>query len=125
MNGDIRSSQAFQIVHLLAGLPGSAEINIVSRKFPRFGPHAVGTTYEEKTCSFPVHSLPNQLELPPDAEEVHITLQGALHVDAPADLLGRLNQHLDESGMAQSWGVRSYMLPPQEDRRPYQLRVFI
>ncbi len=125
MNGDIRSSEAQKIIQLLAELPGSTEINVTSKKFPRFGPHVTGTIYEERTCSFAAHQLPERLEVPADAEEVHITVHGALTADAPADLLGKLNEHFLETGMSSAWGVRSYMRPPQQDRRPYELRVFM
>lgn len=126
MTYDTRADQADRIVHALAELPGSMLINITSKKFPRFGPASFGSTYEEKTRLIRVDSVPAKLEVPADAEEVSITLQGSLNEPAnQADLVAKLHTLFHDSGIGAQWNVRAEIQEPREQQRPYQLKVFM
>jgi hypothetical protein len=126
MKSDIRSAQAFQIIHVLAELPGSAAINLTARKFPRFGPHETGTIFEEKSMSFAVNQLPEAVEVPADAEDVRITVSGALQQGSSPNLVGQLNQFFAQNGMSDRWEVRGWVQPaPSANGRTYQVQVFM
>ena len=125
MNGDTRSNQAFQIVQALADLPGSQAINITTRRFPRFGPDPVGQMYQETTQLISVDQLPGALNVPADAEEVQIVLQGATEdAPLPSDLVAKLNEFFAESDIAGRWNVRAEVHRNGQAKQNYQLRVF-
>jgi hypothetical protein len=114
-----------RIVQVLASLPGSMAMNVISRKFPRLGPAEPGTTYQEETKSFASDSIPDGLRVPADVEEVVITLQGTLpQANARNELVNQLNEFFDTSEIAGGWDVRAKFSVQPTDGHAYELTIF-
>jgi len=118
------SNQVSQIVQNLVGLQGSSDISIVSRRYPRIGPAESGVGYEEQSSHFTAATMPADVALPPDTDEVVIHLKGSLSsADLAGDLKQRVNDFMNEMEMMDTWDIRSHF-HDQPSNKAYQFTLF-
>jgi hypothetical protein len=75
---NVLPAQTDQIIRRLAQIQGSVSLRVVTRRFPRFGPAELGTGFHQSQFEIACGQVPPAIKLPPDADEIRITLQGAL-----------------------------------------------
>lgn len=118
------SAQVPRIVRALARVDGGRAIDISEKTFPRIGPAEPGTGYRERThhCR---PEAPVDPPISPEAEEIVITLRGAMpaqDVDVVRQMLDRV---ADESalGVGPEWETR-IRVAPDAGCHIYELVVF-
>lgn len=114
-----------RILQALATLPGGRDLDVFVRRFPRHDPASPWTTHEEQRWHLEPAQMPATLPIPENAEEIVITLKGALTAnhDKP-----ELNHKLDElfgaSCIGTEWEVRTAFTEPRDAAGDYELTVF-
>jgi len=125
MNNEVRSTEVTLIARALARMPGSVAVNVTSKKYPRLGPTGP-CMYEERTRSFPSHAMPDSLGIPPGAEEVFITVQGAVPEPTPkSELVEKLNDLFGKPEIGPHWDARARFTKAEAERKHYELTVFM
>jgi hypothetical protein len=118
------SDQVARIVQTLVGLEGSSDISIISKRYPRCGPAEANCGYEEQTSKFSVASIPNDLLVPKDTDELVIRVDGLLPDPQRAgELKQQVNDFVVESEIGSHWDVRA-KFKDAETSRAYQFTVF-
>jgi hypothetical protein len=122
-----RSAEVIQILQSLATAPGLEAFRIVARTFPRAGPAEMSAGYRESVFRFGPGEVPDEVTIPPDAEEINIGLLGALPDD-------RAREHVVEqvrssifaaAGTGVTWDFRAeFPAGVGEQRLQYQLTLF-
>lgn len=120
-----RSDEVSRIVQALATLPGSLAMNVVARKYPRFGPGEPGRGFQQQSRSFGTDEVPEGLGLPADVEEVIITLKGTLpEPQAKDELVDQINEFFSDPDVAAYWDIRARFTQPNADYSQYELTIF-
>ena len=125
MNRQTRSNNVASIVQVLAASPGGTDVDVISKKFPRFGPAESGTTYEESKRSFRTTEIPAALSVPFDAEEIRITLHGVLpRPDVKDEVLTTVRAALASPCIDAHWDMRARFSHETQGPGPYEVTVF-
>jgi hypothetical protein len=125
MSTDRHSRQAARIVRGLGDLPGSKEVNIVARKFPRVLASEPGTCFHQEEQSFPLEPYPQEVPIPTGMDDIFITVRGELPDGAGIDgVLDCARSLLSTADAQWEWDVRSVVKIEGECRRAYQVMLF-
>ena len=104
----LQSLQAQLLVRGLAALPGGTAVNVVARKFPRLGPAEAGTGFEQEEKSFPCDRIPDSIPVPPNSDEIVITVQGVMNdPDIAETVRSQVDDLLSSPEMANYWDSRA------------------
>ena len=121
MNDHTLLTETAQIVRQLAQFDGAAAMNVVARCYPRFAPAQGGTGLRQLQYEFACDHVPDALAVPPDADEITITLQGQVGAGTPRQEIRKsVKQAL---GFSNGWDMRAYFDDTQSVLS-YQIKVF-
>jgi len=114
-----------RIVAQLAQFQGAAVLNVVARCYPRFGPAEDGAGFRQFQCGFPCDDVPKTLEVPSDADEVAVTMQGALGEGiAKPEFRKAVEEAIATPALSGEWDVRVYFDSREQNSSGYQVKVF-
>ena len=118
------SSEVMELLGSLATIPGSAQIHLRARRFSRVMPTQQNQVYQEVRSSFRVDDLPQTIPMPPNPDEIDVTVQGLLPPDAqPEHVLGQVEDFVhDHLGL--EWDLRVDLPASQSGDRDFRLSVF-
>ena len=67
-----------RILQILSALPGSKNVEVKTRRYPRFLPGDAGTGYSEKSWHLTTFVFPVDLTIPADSEDILVTWHGEI-----------------------------------------------
>ena len=97
-----------QILQQLASFDGADSINVVARSYPRTTPTQPDAGYREMQFNFPRDRVPESIDFPFDADEIIITLQGALGEEVTKPDLKRALRDAFDAETFLGWDIRAY-----------------
>jgi hypothetical protein len=119
------SSQVLELLGSLAQIPGSAQIQVRARRFSRVMPTQHAQYYQEVRASFPADDLPATISIPPNPDEIDVTVHGLLPADAaPAGVVGKLEDFVHDH-LGTQWDLRVDLPAAQSSDRDFHLNVFM
>jgi hypothetical protein len=118
-------AQTSQIIRQLAQIDGAESLNVVARRFPRFGPAERGTGFHQAQFEIACQQLPDALAVPDDADEIRITLQGALDPGVARQQFKQDVHHIFEVPTPpKGWDLRVHFGSGAHGDASYQVNVF-
>ena len=76
-----------QILQVLSSIPGSDELHVKTKRYPRFLPADTGAGFEERSWHLLARDVLNGVPIPRDSEDVSITWKGSVGFFQSADEL--------------------------------------
>lgn len=124
MSRSQQSDQVTELVRRLSEIPGSGKFSITVKQYPRFGPAESGSGYQKQVWSFQVQEGRADLNVPEGADEVIVSLQGAMPPDGTrSELLSRLSRLVNSVGSGTEWDYR-FRTRGEAGALDYQIDVF-
>jgi len=119
------SSQVVDLLHSLAAIPGSIELRLRARQFARLGPADPGSSYQERIDSFRPDHLPDSVDLPPDPDEIAVTVEGSLPDGTAADpIIDDLDDFV-HAHLGAEWDLRAHVPGCESSQRGFTFTVFM
>jgi hypothetical protein len=117
--------QTDQMIRRLAQIHGSTSLSVVSRRFPRLGPAEFGTGFQQAQFELACKQIPADIQVPPDADEIRITLRGALDSGmARPQLKQAVSDAVGAHALPVGWDFRIHFATQTSGNSSYQVNVF-
>lgn len=124
MHGNTLSADTQRIVSQLAQFHGATALNVVARCYPRLAPAQGGHGLRQFECDFPFDQVPDALPVPGDADQVTITVKGALNDAIARPELTKAVEDILAAPATGAWDARVYFDNRQQQQLGYQIKVF-
>ena len=120
LRGDVE-----RILQILSSLPGSKELEVKTKRYPRFLPADTGKGYEERSWHWSARDIASPVPIPADSEDVLVTWCGEAEIPESASEFGKtVGAALRELDQPHAWDFEVHTVARKTDAFRLEVRVF-
>ena len=114
-----------RLLGILSTLPGSKELHVKTRSYPRFSPGDAGSGYSERSWRMTALDVPTNIPIPPNSEDVQVTWQGDTAAQALGELREAISAALENMDRPISWDYEVHVHGrTSEEARRVEVQVY-
>ena len=113
-----------RILEILSSLPGSKELQVKTRSYPRFLPGDTGTGYSEHSWHMNSMDVQLKIPIPPNSEDVLVTWHGDTEIQSLGELRDTISEALANMDRPVAWDYDVHIAGRTSEPRRVEVQVF-